>query len=207
MLSIFAITAVFAACNNNPKTGTDTATSVTATDTATANHNAFTDKAREVQLNGVSDTIVSSDGSTYVKVTPKDSEAAAPVSPAPVRKEKSIVRHTSTRSRRASSTGSGAETSRSERSTETSKSESSAGSNGTSGTSDSSGSEKTATTETKKKGWSKAAKGAVIGAGTGAAAGAIISKKKGKGAIIGGIIGATGGYIIGKGKDKKDGRQ
>jgi hypothetical protein len=46
----------------------------------------------------------------------------------------------------------------------------------------------------------------VIGAGSGAAAGAILTKKKGKGAIIGGIIGATGGYIIGRGKDKKDGR-
>ena len=36
----------------------------------------------------------------------------------------------------------------------------------------------------KKKGWSNAAKGAVIGAGVGAATGAIVSKKKGTGAII-----------------------
>lgn len=197
-LSIFAITAVFAACNNNPKTGNDTVASARETDTATANHNAFTDKAREVQMNGVSDTIVSNDGSTYVKVKPE----AAPAKTAPVIKEKSTVRRkTATRSRRASSAGTDAGIS---------KSESSTASNGTSGTSDSSSTETattTTTTETKKKGWSKAAKGAVIGAGTGAAAGAIISKKKGKGAIIGGIIGATGGYIIGKGKDKKDGRQ
>ena len=55
-----------------------------------------------------------------------------------------------------------------------------------------------------KKGWSNAAKGAVIGGGAGAIGGAIISKKKGKGAIIGGVVGAAGGYIIGRSKDKKD---
>lgn len=58
----------------------------------------------------------------------------------------------------------------------------------------------------KKQGWSKAAKGTAIGAGTGAVAGAIISKKKGKGAVIGGLIGAGGGYVIGRAIDKKDGR-
>ncbi len=59
----------------------------------------------------------------------------------------------------------------------------------------------------KKKGWSSTAKGAVIGAGTGAVAGAIISKDKGKGAIIGGLIGAGvgagAGAIIDKNKRKK----
>ncbi len=61
------------------------------------------------------------------------------------------------------------------------------------------------TTETeKKKGWSAAAKGAAIGAGTGAIGGAIISKKKGLGAIVGGVVGAAGGYIIGKDIDKKN---
>ena len=58
----------------------------------------------------------------------------------------------------------------------------------------------------KKKGWSKAAKGTVIGAGSGALVGAVVSKKKGKGAIIGGAIGAGTGYVIGRGEDKKDGR-
>ena len=58
----------------------------------------------------------------------------------------------------------------------------------------------------KKEGWSKAAKGAVIGGASGAVVGAVVSKKKGKGAIIGGILGAGGGYVIGRGKDKKDGR-
>lgn len=63
------------------------------------------------------------------------------------------------------------------------------------------------TTETeKKKGWSAAAKGAAIGAGTGAIGGAIISKKKGLGAIVGGVVGAAGGYIIGKDIDKKNNR-
>ena len=57
-----------------------------------------------------------------------------------------------------------------------------------------------------KKGWSKAAKGAVIGGGAGAIAGAVISKKPVKGAVIGGVIGAGAGYIIGRSKDKKDGR-
>jgi hypothetical protein len=48
----------------------------------------------------------------------------------------------------------------------------------------------TSTTTAKKKGWSGTAKGAVIGAGVGAATGAIVSKKKGQGAIIGGLVGA-----------------
>lgn len=58
----------------------------------------------------------------------------------------------------------------------------------------------------KKKGWSKAAKGAAIGGVTGAIGGVILSKKKGLGAVVGGVVGAAGGYIIGKGMDKKDNR-
>jgi hypothetical protein len=58
----------------------------------------------------------------------------------------------------------------------------------------------------RKKGWSHAAKGTAIGAGSGAVLGAIISKKKGKGAIIGGVLGAAGGYVIGRAKDKREGR-
>jgi uncharacterized protein YcfJ len=60
----------------------------------------------------------------------------------------------------------------------------------------------TVTHET-KKGWSKKKKGAVIGAGVGAATGAVVSKKKGKGAIIGGAVGAGAGYLYGRHKDKK----
>jgi len=58
-----------------------------------------------------------------------------------------------------------------------------------------------------KKGWSKAAKGAVIGAGAGAVAGAIINKRnRAVGAAIGGAVGAGGGYVIGRKMDKNDGR-
>jgi hypothetical protein len=58
-----------------------------------------------------------------------------------------------------------------------------------------------------KKGWSKAAKGAVIGGATGAAAGAVINKKnRAVGAVIGGVVGAGAGVIIGRDMDKKDGR-
>lgn len=60
---------------------------------------------------------------------------------------------------------------------------------------------------TQKKGWSKAAKGAVIGAGTGAVAGAIIHKRnRALGAVIGGVIGGGVGYGVGRHMDKKDGR-
>ena len=75
-----------------------------------------------------------------------------------------------------------------------------------SGTVSNSGSTSTTSTTTQKKGWSKAAQGAVIGGVGGAIGGAIISKKKGTGAVVGGVIGAAGGYIIGRSKDKKDGR-
>lgn len=205
LLSVVAVTAVFAACNNNPKTAETTPPAVVA-DTATAAHNAFTDKAQEVQLSGVSDTIVSNDGSTYVKVKPKEAQAVVaeePAAPAkPVVRKKTAVRHTSTAKTAATKTNT------STGGSSTTKSETSTTTTGTSGTAGDSGTETTTTTttETKKKGWSKAAKGAAIGAGTGAVAGAIISKKKGAGAIIGGVIGGAGGYIIGRGKDKKDGR-
>lgn len=59
----------------------------------------------------------------------------------------------------------------------------------------------------KKKGMSKAAKGAVIGGAGGAVLGAVINKRnRAAGAVIGGILGAGGGYGIGRSKDKKDGR-
>ena len=68
------------------------------------------------------------------------------------------------------------------------------------------GSGETAQVE-KKEGWSKAAKGAVIGGVAGAAGGAILNKKnRVAGAVIGGVIGAAGGYGIGRNMDKKDGR-
>jgi hypothetical protein len=60
--------------------------------------------------------------------------------------------------------------------------------------------------EVKKKGWSTAAKGAVIGGVGGAVVGAVLSKNKAKGAVIGGVVGAVGGYIFGRSKDKQNGR-
>lgn len=59
------------------------------------------------------------------------------------------------------------------------------------------------TTTKVKKGWSRKAKGTVIGAGAGAVGGALISKNRSKGAIIGGVAGAGAGYLIGRRSDKK----
>ena len=61
------------------------------------------------------------------------------------------------------------------------------------------------TAQNKKKGWSDAAKGTVIGAGVGAVAGGIIGKNA-KGAVIGGLAGAGAGYAIGRAEDRKSGR-
>lgn len=58
-----------------------------------------------------------------------------------------------------------------------------------------------------KRGWSAKAKGAVIGAGVGAASGAIINKRnRGVGAIIGAVGGAAAGTGIGAILDRKNGR-
>ena len=55
-----------------------------------------------------------------------------------------------------------------------------------------------------KKGWSKTAKGAVIGGVVGAGTGAVVNKKnRVAGAVIGGAIGAGAGAIIGNEMDKK----
>ncbi|HVF80290.1 MAG TPA: glycine zipper domain-containing protein [Flavisolibacter sp.] len=62
-------------------------------------------------------------------------------------------------------------------------------------------------TSTEKKGWSKTAKGAVIGGVVGAGTGAIVNKKnRAAGAVIGGVLGAGTGAVIGNEMDKKDGR-
>lgn len=64
----------------------------------------------------------------------------------------------------------------------------------------------TATTK-ERKGWSAKAKGAVIGAGAGAVAGALIDRKKGRGAIIGGLLGAGSGLGAGAIIDKRQQQQ
>ena len=56
-----------------------------------------------------------------------------------------------------------------------------------------------------KKPWSPQAKGTVIGAGAGAAAGAIIHKRnRVVGGVVGGVAGGATGYAIGKRKDNKN---
>ncbi|GEO04727.1 hypothetical protein AAE02nite_23910 [Adhaeribacter aerolatus] len=59
--------------------------------------------------------------------------------------------------------------------------------------------------EPEKKGWSKKAKGAVIGGATGATAGRVIAGKRGgtRGAIVGGAAGAVAGGAIGRKKDRQ----
>ncbi len=58
-----------------------------------------------------------------------------------------------------------------------------------------------------KQGWSKTAKGAVIGGVVGAGTGAVVNKKnRAAGAVVGGVIGAGSGAIIGNELDKNDGR-
>ena len=55
-------------------------------------------------------------------------------------------------------------------------------------------------------GWSNKAKGGVIGAGAGGAAGAVIGNEMGNtalGAIIGAAVGGTAGYLIGNEMDKR----
>lgn len=179
---LLAITfaAIFAACNSNPKTSTETTTSLSG-DTAGFRNNSMADQGQVIELKGVSDTIVTGSGDRYVKVDPNQPAQTVKTSTTPRR---STARRTTKSSGRSSSggySGSG---------------NSGGGGYGT----------QTASTPERKKGWSKAAKGAVIGAGAGAVGGAIISKKKGLGAVVGGVVGGAGGYIIGRNKDKKDGR-
>jgi len=54
-----------------------------------------------------------------------------------------------------------------------------------------------------KKGWSHRKKDAVIGAGAGAVAGALVSKHHATGAVVGGVVGGAGGYLLGRHKDRK----
>lgn len=139
----------------------------------------YNDQNRVMNVNGANDTTITTVTTTTVTkagATP----LVAPVESAPVRK--APARSTARRRSSGSSTRNGSYSSGSGTSSQPSQ------------------------TVAKKKGWSKAAKGTVIGAGSGAVIGAVISKKKGKGAIIGGVLGAGVGYGIGRSKDKKDGR-
>lgn len=56
--------------------------------------------------------------------------------------------------------------------------------------------------------WSPQAKGTVIGAGTGAAAGAILHKRnRALGGVVGGVLGGAGGYAVGKTIDNRNKRR
>jgi len=69
------------------------------------------------------------------------------------------------------------------------------------------GTTETTTTKKTNTGWSKTAKGAVIGGVVGAGTGAVVNKKnRAAGAVVGGVVGAGTGAIIGNELDKKDGR-
>jgi hypothetical protein len=118
----------------------------------------------------------------------RDSFGAQPELPAKVAPQQAVYRSTGTK--------------RSVAHTSSSSSSSNAGSAAT-GT----GTGATTQAPAKKKGWSKTAKGAVIGGVAGAVGGAIINKKNpAAGAVIGGVLGAGTGAVVGNEMDKKDGR-
>ena len=83
------------------------------------------------------------------------------------------------------------------------------GNNNNSNTTYSSGTNTTANASypQEDKGWSHAAKGTAVGAGSGAIIGAAVNKdNRVGGAIVGSVIGAGAGYVIGRSVDKKTGR-
>jgi hypothetical protein len=178
-LTALAIVAIFAACKGKPVTETVTTDSIMQADSMAMDHNSFTDRPVDVNMNGLSDTLISNDGTQYVKVDP-NAPPAKTITTKPARNSSSATKRTSTP-----------------------KATASAGSAGTGVSSTGAGTETSTPEVVKKKGWSNSAKGAVIGAGTGAVAGAIIGKNKVKGAVVGGLIGAGGGFVVGKVLDKK----
>ena len=69
------------------------------------------------------------------------------------------------------------------------------------------GEQSSPTEQTRKKRISNASKGALIGAGSGAVIGAVVTKRnRGLGAVIGAAVGGGAGYGIGKHKDNKEAR-
>jgi hypothetical protein len=217
-LFTLAIVAVFAACNNTPKpediTTTTTSTTASSNGTDTSGLGQFEqwkEQQKTVTVEGVTDnTEVSQPAQAVQRVT----EAPAPRiiyrdRPASTPRVAKVTKPRtygtpSNPTRDASSRNEGESPKTGTVDVPTAGTDAGVGS----GTGKSN--EPVATTPTevpennKNKGWSKAAKGTVIGAGSGAVLGAIISKNKGKGAVIGGVIGAAGGYVLGKKQDKKD---
>jgi outer membrane lipoprotein SlyB len=211
ILSI-AIAAVLAACNNSkPVEQAPLATQATARDTAGySQFQQWKEKQELIDAQGVNEQ----DQTNNQVATAEESKPAPKVIYRTIVKERPVVvskpaSHSSGRAvvRNAKSSGR-VETSTGSGSTDNEGTGGiSTGSN--SGTSASNGDVVTTQPETKPAkngGWSKAAKGTAIGAGSGAVLGAILSKNKGKGAVIGGVVGAAGGYVLGRMQDKKDGR-
>lgn len=218
-----AIAAVFAACNSKPaeQTTTTTQKEIVTPDTAgyaqfqdwkqrqdIMNNQGTTEETQSFDAEGVDEAVEESPKVVYQNAPARQERVVRVSKPAPrvtenVRTERSVAK---------APKSSGTRQSRSR--DDVSQNESTAGTsttagNGTSvGTGEGVGSLPTEAEQpaAKKEGWSKAAKGTAIGAGSGAVLGAIISKDKGKGAAIGGIIGAAGGYVLGRKQDKKDGR-
>lgn len=210
IFTILSLTIILGACNNSSKDDASSTLQVSA-DTLNA-HNAAADRANQIEMSALSDTLYTSQGQyiridaiprqavavkraqpvarTYTRTAPRTIRTA-PVytQPAPVKESAPVSVPTETA---GTTTGAGV-------------------GNGNETVGAGTGVEPTNGTIAEapvdeKKGWSKAAKGAVIGGATGAVAGAIFGKNKAAGAVIGGILGAGGGYAIGRSKDKKDGR-
>jgi hypothetical protein len=225
ILSI-AIAAIFAACNSTPAETSSAQTSQTTTMSATPDTTGYSQfqqwKQREDIMNnqGATEEMQSFNAEGVKETDDQPAKVvyqSAPQQPRVVKVVKPSTRRTTTRTVATSKSepiaqaprGAGTRESRSRTDLPTSGtsggSETGVGT-GTSGNDgdivNAPGPEQTA----KEGGWSKAAKGTAIGAGSGAVLGAILSKNKGKGAVIGGVVGAAGGYILGRKQDKKDGR-
>ena len=166
-LLVIAVAVFFAACSGNKSDTPETALD-------TANRSAM-DQNTSVEMNGVGDTIVSSNGDQYVKVDPNQ-PAVAPVKSSittkstttthtPIKTIKSTTTTTTTTTPTSSTSGTGTSTT------------SGTGVASTSGTGTTTSTTTTTPTATEtKKGMSGGVKGAIIGGVTGAVAGAIISK-------------------------------
>ena len=184
ILSIFSIAAVMAACNSTPRTGVDTFVVSPSTQkpaTETVDTTGLADFQAWKAQNELKDASEYNQGAALATVAAAPAATAAK-SYTPARKASKSYTSTSKRSSVASRGGSG-------------------NYEGGSMSSESSNTAK------RKKGWSKAAKGAVIGGVVGAGTGAVVNKRnRAVGAVIGGVLGGGIGYGIGRGMDKRDGR-
>lgn len=228
-LTAFIIAAIFAACKSSPKTNEEANMVLGMTDTS----GLYKDQQKTIQTQAVNDRIDYVENilkdPNRIKLGEKEDVVKIPV-PAPVKKEASVKsikvskpgqsnKHAGESATSAKSSSSTADESMSaghnypdeRESTASGKSPASTSSNNNRPVDsayheerENTASTPTVPEQTREKGWSHAAKGAVIGGGSGAILGAMISKKHGKGAVIGGILGAGTGYIFGREKDKKE---